>query len=102
MLKYLSDNFKLTVKLSKWIVDFYYSDSKLEKALIKQDLEIVKILISLVRNKNVLNKYLLIDNIDLTNLLLKNGAEIYFNYKNNVLTSYSIVNDQSNLVELLL
>ena len=75
MLKYISSNFSLITKLSKYIVDVYFSKTKLEKAIEKEDLEIVRILILKVHDKRILDSHLLAMNYELIKLLLENGAD---------------------------
>jgi ankyrin repeat protein len=73
------------VKLSKWIneelIKINYSDLKLEKALEKKDLELIKEIIYLNVDKNILNKYLIkykyYKNYELVKLLLENGADVH-------------------------
>jgi hypothetical protein len=54
--------YELIIKLSRWIykelIKINYSNLKLKKALEKKDLEIIKRIVHLNVDKNILNKYL--------------------------------------------
>src|SRR5580704_12154089 len=83
-LKYIkNNNYNLIIKLSKWIYEelilIKYNDSKLNKALEVEDIEVIKILINLVQNKNLLNKYMykFINKIHILKLFLENGANVH-------------------------
>src|SRR3982750_878448 len=81
-LKYLK-KYELIIKLSKWIneelIKINYIDLKLEKVLEKKDLEVIKEIIHLNENKNILNEYLAnyCDDYEIIKLFLENGADVH-------------------------
>jgi hypothetical protein len=80
-LKYLK-TFNI-IKLSRWIYEelksINYNDLKLKKAFKKKDLEIIKEIIHLNVNKELLNKYLTryYNDYELVKLLLENNANVH-------------------------
>lgn len=85
-LKHLKNNYRLVVKLSKWINEeliniCYSSDNKFIRASFQNDLEVIKLLIYLVQDKNMLTEYLLANeyDIDTLKLFMENGADVHAN-----------------------
>jgi ankyrin repeat protein len=80
-LKYLN-KYELIVKLVSWIYEelrsIYYEDFKLESSLKKKDVDVVKDLIHLVKDKSKLTEYLItyINNVEILKLLIDHGSDV--------------------------
>lgn len=87
-LKYIKTNYISVAKLSRWIMNelfsINYSDFKLEKALCKDDLLISRLLIKYIKDRRILQQYLINyceynPNLyhDQIRFLIDNDCEIY-------------------------
>jgi ankyrin repeat protein len=104
-LKYLNNNYKLVVKLSKWFYEdlilINYSENKLVKCFERKDLDCVKIIIHLNQNKDILNLNLYYsDDLDIIKLLVENGADIHKN--DDYILHFVVIQNQSyEIIEFL-
>jgi hypothetical protein len=112
-LKYVNSNFKLTVKLSKWIyeelVKINYKDSKLLKSLDLKCYDIIESILYLVENKNNFSRRLIDgyslkdDTSELLNLIpMFIKFDIYIGINNKIFISNACYHRRIDILKLLI